>query len=90
MKDINWPRLLVQVLIACFLVGIVLTFLGIDPLDLYRDVWGTIVSVFEISWETIGDIFNYILIGAIIVVPIVVIGLVLSLRKSRNQRPRGE
>jgi hypothetical protein len=87
MKDINWPRLIVQVLIACLLVGILLNFLGVDPLDLYRDAWGTILSVFEISWETLGDIVNYILVGAIIVVPIAIIGLLLSLRRSRKQPP---
>ncbi len=90
MKDINWPRLIVQVLLACLVVGFLLNLLSVEPLDIFRNAWGTIVNVVEFAWNALDDIVNYVLVGAIIVIPVVVIGLLLSLRKPGGRPPKGE
>jgi len=74
---------IVKLLIACFVVGLVLAVLEIDPMDLLRDFKGTVESIARWSVDVFGWAFSYILLGAVIVVPIWV--AVYLLRMFRNR-----
>ena len=68
---------LLKLVIASAVVGVTLKLFGLDPRDLWADVFGAIGDFFA-SWpaalsavvESIGPAFAYVIYGAIIVVPV--------------------
>ncbi|MCR9214353.1 MAG: DUF6460 domain-containing protein [Proteobacteria bacterium] len=83
----NLGSLLIKLLIASFLVGWGLTFFDITPLDLLKDLTGTIGQIYSMALDTVRWGADYILLGAVIVVPIwaIVAGLNYLQRKSRSR-----
>lgn len=82
----NLGSLLIKLLIASFLVGWGLTLFDITPLDLLKDLTGTIGQIYSMALDTVRWGADYILLGAVIVVPIwaIVAGLNYLQRKSRR------
>jgi Na+/H+-dicarboxylate symporter len=68
-------------LLLCFIVGVVLAFLGTTPATLFRDLWGALLG----AWGTVVDVFAwampYIVLGAMVVVPIAVVSWLLRLAR---------
>ena len=66
----------IGIIVLCLLVGLFLTHLGISAHGIFTDTWHTILSVARL----IGDLFiwavPYTLLGAVVVVPLLIIGLV--------------
>tara|TARA_R100000005_G_scaffold88792_1_gene58930 strand:+ start:5094 stop:5396 length:303 start_codon:yes stop_codon:yes gene_type:complete len=83
----NIGSLIVKLLLASFLVGWGLTFFDITPLDLLKDLTGTIGQIYSMALETFRWAADYILLGAVIVVPIAAIigGLNYLQRKGRRK-----
>ncbi len=83
----NLGSLLIKLLVASFLVGWGLTLFDITPLDLLKDLTGTIGQIYSMALDTVRWGADYILLGAVIVVPIwaIVAGLNYLQRKSRNR-----
>jgi hypothetical protein len=80
---------MLRLAIASIVVGVVLSILGIDPIEFWRGVWDGVRSVVsmlgENVWEVLRKIVSYLLLGAAIVVPIWFIARVLTGgRKSRR------
>jgi len=80
---------IVKLLVASFLVGIVLSFLDIDPLRLFQHFWETVSAVVDrvasfASWSV-----RYVVLGAIVVVPLWLIPTILRLigRRRREGAP---
>ncbi|WNK01605.1 DUF6460 domain-containing protein [Thalassospiraceae bacterium LMO-JJ14] len=59
-----------KILIASLVLGFILKFLEIDPKDLLLNFGETIQSAFAWAGEFIAGSVEYVLIGAVIVVPI--------------------
>jgi len=59
-----------KLLIACFLVGFGLAIFKIDPRDLLTYVADLAKSLAQWSVSVFGDAISYILLGAVIVIPI--------------------
>ena len=76
---------IIGVIVLCFLAGLFLSRLGITARGIITDTWATVLSVFAL----IGDLFSwavpYILLGAVVVVPLVVLSLLH--RYSRWRQP---
>lgn len=53
-----------------FIVGLVIAIAGIDPVDLWRDLGGTVRDIWHLFWDTAHWAVRYVVLGAIIVVPI--------------------
>lgn len=68
-------------LLLCFIVGVVLAFLGTTPATLFGDLWAWLLA----AWATVVDVFAwampYILLGAMVVVPIAVVSWLLRLAR---------
>ena len=66
----------IGVVVLCLLVGLFLTHLGIAAHGITTDTWHTILSV----GRRVGDVdlwaVPYILLGAVVVVPLPILGLV--------------
>jgi hypothetical protein len=66
---------LIGVLVLCFLAGLFLSRLGITR-GILTDTWATILSVFTLLGDLVGWAIPYVLLGAVVVVPLVVLSLV--------------
>ena len=63
-------QIIVKLIIACLLVGPVLSTLNINPRDILESGQDAIEWLIEVGGEIFGWALTYILIGAIVVIPI--------------------
>jgi hypothetical protein len=82
----------IGVVVLCLLVGLFLTHLGIAARGILTDTWHTILSVGRLVGDLVMWSVPYILLGAVVVVPLPTIGLVarrgpdINLRHFRPKR----
>jgi hypothetical protein len=67
---------IIGILVLCLLVGLFLTHLGISARGILTDTWHTILSVGRLVGDLITWAVPYTLLGAVVVVPLLIIGLV--------------
>lgn len=77
-------RRLIGLVLLCFVVGIVLAALGVTPRTLYADTWNAIRSAYDLAARLIDWALPYILLGALVVVPLAVVGFVIRLARGRG------
>ena len=68
----------IGVLVLCLLVGILLTHLGIAARGILTDTWHTILSVGRLVSDLIVWALPYTLLGAVVVVPLLLVGFVVK------------
>ena len=68
----------IGVLVLCLLVGLLLTHLGIAARGILTDTWHTILSVGRLVGDVITWAVPYTLLGAVVVVPLLIVGLVVK------------
>ncbi len=68
----------IGVLVLCLLVGLLLTHLGIAARGILTDTWHTILSVGRLVGALVEWALPYTLLGAVIVVPLLLIGFVIK------------
>ena len=66
----------IGVVVLCLLVGLLLTHLGIAARGILTDTWHTILAVGRLIGDLVFWAVPYILLGAVVVVPLMVLGLV--------------
>ncbi|WP_169567659.1 DUF6460 domain-containing protein [Sneathiella limimaris] len=84
----NIGSLIVKLLIGSFLVGWVLTWLEITPLELFEDLTGTIGAIYRWALSTVRWAAEYILLGAVIVLPIWGIVAFLNYLQAKTKRQK--
>ncbi len=65
----------IGVVVLCLLVGLFLTHLGIAARGMLTDTWHTILSVGRLVGDVVLWAVPYILLGAVVVVPLLILGL---------------
>ncbi|ALJ35309.1 hypothetical protein D9623_08655 [Azospirillum brasilense] len=75
----------VRTLLLCFVVGLVLSFLDINPASILTNSWATIQDIARLAADMFHWALPYILIGAVIVVPLSVIGAVMRWTRTRHR-----
>ena len=87
MANMTVPRItlgsVVRVLVLCFAVGLVLHFLDVDPRNLFHDLVELARRLFQLSVDFFGWAIAYVLLGAVVVVPIWAIVLLLRFLRGR-------
>jgi len=77
----------VKIAVWSLIVGVILVFFGLDPLDVW--LWLGGVARGLVDW--VADFFRwagyYILVGAVIVVPLVALRWVMRARRRRRANP---
>ena len=63
-------------LVLCLLVGLLLTHFGIAARGILTDTWHTILSVGRLVGDVIQWAVPYTLLGAVVVVPLLLLGFV--------------
>jgi hypothetical protein len=81
-QQVNLSQILKLVLI-CFVVGLVLSFLGINPVNIWRDFGGVVRDAWDAVIRIGERALKYVLLGAVIVVPIVAVNYAIKYLKRR-------
>jgi hypothetical protein len=68
----------IGVIMLCLLVGLLLSHLGIAARGILTDTWHTILSVGRLIGYLVEWAVPYTLLGAVVVVPLVLIGFVVK------------
>lgn len=74
---------IVKTLVLCFIVGFALSVLRIDPASILTNSWETVREIAELFLDAGRWALPYILIGAVVVVPLSVAAAVLRWTRSR-------
>jgi Na+/H+-dicarboxylate symporter len=77
---------LLQLVVFSFVVGIVLTALGVSPFDIVNSFIRLLQRIYDSGFETLAWAWGYFLLGAIIVFPV---WLVMRLLRFGRRPPTG-
>lgn len=72
---------LIKLVLLSILVGFVLTVIGLDPRNILWSIEALVRSIFNLGFEAFDWLWRYLLLGAVIVVPI---WLIMRLAQSRK------
>ncbi len=81
---------ILRLAIISIVVGVVLHALGLDPLNLIESVRALVRYVSERGLDALEWLLRYLLIGAVIVVPVWVIVRIVKIVSSPSKDRRGE
>ncbi|MHA7774004.1 DUF6460 domain-containing protein [Roseibium sp. M-1] len=76
-------QVLLRLVFLSFVVGIILSALNLDPLDLVDFAVNFVERLWNMGFEAIGRLGGYLVIGAIVVVPIWLISRILAMGRTR-------
>ncbi len=74
----------IRLAIISLLVGFALNFFGIHPEDLVTSLGSTVVEIYRIVLRFLRWALEYILIGAVVVLPIWLVLFLIRLSKKKN------
>jgi hypothetical protein len=77
-------RTILKLLLLSLVVGMVMRFLGITPRSLIANFGQTIEDMFSTAVSFANWAIDYVLVGAVIVVPIWLISFVLKMAKGKK------
>jgi hypothetical protein len=77
-------RVFVRLLVLSFVVGLVLSALNIRPLQVYHWVERVVWRIYDMGFAVFREALDYLLIGALIVVPVFVVMRLLKLGGGRR------
>lgn len=74
-------RTFVKLLVVSVVVGFIMNVLGLSPMDLVRWVSDFANDIWRSGFAALGRVGDYIIIGAVIVVPLFILMRLLNWRK---------
>ena len=66
-------RVLVRLLVLSFVVGLILSVLGLHPFEIFEWLQRLVNRIYQMGFDVFKEAFNYLFLGALIVVPIFLI-----------------
>ena len=84
MMPANIREALIKVLLFSFVVGVLLSFFEIDPKQLLANFGETVQSIFSVVASVVEWAVKYVLLGAVVVVPIWLIFFFISKARGRS------
>jgi len=67
-----------RLILLSVLLGVVLSALGLDPLNIIASVERLIISIWEMGFDAVRWLWGYFLLGAVLVIPIWIIVRVIK------------
>ena len=61
---------LARLFMVSILVGVILSALGLDPFDIVRSIERLLRSIWDLGFDAFRWLWRYVLLGAVIVIPI--------------------
>ena len=77
-------RVALRLIALSFIVGLILSALNIRPLQVYRWVERAILRIYDMGFAVFREAFDYLVVGALIVVPIFIIMRLIKLGGRRR------
>ncbi len=77
-----------RLILVSILVGVVLSTLGLDPFDIVRSIERLVQSIWNMGFDAFRWLWRYLLLGAVIVVPIWIVMRLVN--APRGKAPRGK
>ncbi|MCT7378599.1 DUF6460 domain-containing protein [Chelativorans salis] len=74
-------RVIVKLLVISLIVGFVMSAFHWSPWDIFDALRDTVVHIWDMGFAALGNFFRYIVLGAVIVVPVFFILRLLSYRR---------
>ena len=71
---------IVRLLLLCLVVGLVLNFFDITPQHIVTDTLRTMREIFDLVSGAVRWAVPYILLGAVVVVPVAIVSLIMRAR----------
>jgi hypothetical protein len=71
-------RVFFRLLVLSFIVGLVLSALNLHPFEIFRFLERWIARMWSLGFEAFGDALQYLLLGAVIVVPLFLLSRLLK------------
>jgi len=78
-------RIAIQLVAMSFIVGVILSVLGVSPYDIVAGLERLITRIYNMGFDTIEWVFRYFLLGAVVVVPIWLVMRVLRMGRRPQQ-----
>lgn len=75
-------RVVFQLIAMSFVVGIILSVLGVSPYDILNGLERLAMRIYNMGFDTVEWVFRYFLLGAVIVVPIWLIMRLMRMGRS--------
>ena len=72
-----------KLILLSILIGVVLSALGLDPWDIVSSIRRLFRNIWDMGFDTVRWLWQYFLLGAVIVIPIWVIMRLLNAPKGR-------
>jgi Family of unknown function (DUF6460) len=76
----------VRLILLSILAGVILSALGLDPLNLWRSLQNLVRQIWDMGFDAIWWLWRYFLIGAVLVIPIWVIMRLAKTTSGRTSR----
>jgi len=74
---------LAKLILLSILIGVVLSALGLDPRDIFQSLRRFIQNIWDMGFDAVRWLWQYFLLGAVIVIPIWLIMRVMNAPKGR-------
>jgi Domain of unknown function (DUF6460) len=78
-------RVAIRLVLLSFVVGLILSALGLRPYDIYWWVERTVRHIYDMGWEFFTSSLDYLIAGALIVVPLFIISRLFKVGGRRRQ-----
>jgi len=76
-------QVVLRLIFLSFVVGIILSALNLDPIDLVHMTVEFFERLWNMGFHAIGRLGNYLVVGAIVVIPIWLVTRLLAMGRSR-------
>ncbi len=77
-------RVVIRLIVLSFVVGLVLSALGLRPYDIYWWARRAVLHIYDMGFAFFAESFNYLVAGALIVVPLFLISRLFKLGGRRR------
>jgi hypothetical protein len=74
---------ILKLLLVSILVGVILSVLGLDPFDLLYSLERLVRSIWDLGFGAFNSLWRYLLLGAVIVIPIWLIMRLINAPRGR-------
>ena len=78
---------ILRLAIICFVVGVILSFLGVSPFDILNGLRRLIDRIYYLGFDAFEWVVRYFLLGAVIVLPIWLIARVWAMMTENRKSP---
>lgn len=76
-------QVILRLVFLSFVVGIVLSALNLDPIDLVHMAVDFVERLWNMGFQALGRLGNYLVIGAIVVIPIWLVTRLMAMGRGR-------